>query len=187
MAASAGLQGIAASGGKVFAAVSRQRKITLLDASAVPLAPIAGDIGGYNAGAITAGSSGVLIPVTLENLLAVVDPAKGAVVKKIPTGKAPFGVVMNAAGTVAWVSNWGGRIPGEKDTTAPTGTASNSDRVVVDVRGIASSGTVSRIDLATGDRHSHSGQRAASHRLGLGRTHRAPLRRQFEQRLHYRR
>src|SRR5262249_22029660 len=51
--------------------------------------------------------------------------------------------VINAAGTVAYVSNWGGRFPGPSDSTATSG----GDQVVVDDRGIASSGTVSRIDL----------------------------------------
>lgn len=147
---SAGLQGIAAANGRIYAAVSRKRQLVLLDAMAEPPAVVAQGIGGFNAGAIAAGAGKVLIPVTAENLLAVADPAAGQVVRKIPTGKAPFGVVMNAAGSVAWVSNWGGRAPGANDTTAPTGMATDSDRVVVDARGIAASGTISRIDLASG-------------------------------------
>lgn len=144
---SPGLQGIATGGGKVYAAVSKQRKIQLLDSGA---AAIVNDLGNYNAGAIAVSAGKALVPVTAENVLAVVDVETRRLERRIETGKAPFGAVMDAAGAVAWVSNWGGRVPGAKDTTAPTGVSAQADRVVVDARGIASSGTVSRIDLASG-------------------------------------
>ena len=54
---------------------------------------------------------------------------------------------MNKGSTVAYVSNWGGRFPQPKDTTSPTGNKPDADRVVVDKRGIASTGTVARVDL----------------------------------------
>src|SRR4029450_3929393 len=50
-------------------------------------------------------------------------------------------------GRTAWVSNWGGRWPREGDLTLPTGLDPKADRVVVDGRGIASTGTVVRVDL----------------------------------------
>ncbi len=68
---------------------------------------------------------------------------------KIATGIAPFGAVINATGTVAYVTNWGGRVPKPGELTAPTGLDAQADQVVVDARGIASTGTVTRIDLTT--------------------------------------
>jgi YVTN family beta-propeller protein len=47
------------------------------------------------------------------------------------------------------VSHWGGRWPAAGDPTLPTGTDDGADRVVVDDRGIASTGTVARVDLET--------------------------------------
>lgn len=145
-----GLQGIAKDGDKVYAAVSVKRKIGLIEAGAGGVRNIAEDLGTYNPGAIAAGAGKALIPVTTDNLLAVVDLVSGQPPGKIPTGKAPFAAVMNREGTVAWVSNWGGRVPEAKDLTAPTGDRPDSDRVVVNAHGIAASGTVSRIDLIAG-------------------------------------
>ena len=62
-------------------------------------------------------------------------------------GVAPFGAVMSRDGRAAWVSNWGGRWPLDGDVTLPTGLAADADRVVVDERGIAATGTISRVDL----------------------------------------
>src|SRR4029077_11790805 len=64
-------------------------------------------------------------------------------------GIAPFGVALNRDGSVAYVSHWGGRIPKSGDLTAPTGLAAGADLVAVDARGVASSGTVARIDLTS--------------------------------------
>ena len=87
------------------------------------------------------------IALTFDDALAVVDLASGRLKGTVRTGIAPFGVRLNRAGTVAYVSNWGGRFPRQQDATAPTGTKPGADRVVVDPRGIASTGTVSRVDL----------------------------------------
>ena len=62
---------------------------------------------------------------------------------------APFGAVIDRSGTTAFVTNWGGRIATAKDVTAATGYDEKADRVVVDDRGIAKTGTVSRVDLST--------------------------------------
>ena len=59
------------------------------------------------------------------------------------------GVAVNAAGTVAWVSNWGGR---RSDANSVTGPAGNGTLVRVDpVRFVASEGSVSVIDLGQAD------------------------------------
>jgi hypothetical protein len=52
----------------------------------------------------------------------------------------PFGAAVNAEGAVAYVSNWGGRLPKAGDLTARTGLLPTADQLVVDSRGIASNG-----------------------------------------------
>lgn len=90
-----------------------------------------------------------VVPLVHDNALALVDVNDRQLIGKVKTGIAPFGAVINRAGTVAYVTNWGGRWPTPKDLTAPAGRGMNADQVVVDARGIASTGTVTRIDLAT--------------------------------------
>jgi YVTN family beta-propeller protein len=96
-----------------------------------------------------AGERLVGVALTFNDSLAVVDLESGKVKGTVKTGIAPFGVKLNRAGTVAYVSNWGGRFPGPHDLTRTTGMRPGADRAVVDQRGIASTGTVSRVDLAT--------------------------------------
>ncbi len=92
----------------------------------------------------------VVVPLTYENALAVIDIDSGIVLWRVPTGIAPFGAAIDAAGTTAWVTNWGGRRARKGDTTARAGTRPESDDIVVDSRGIASTGTVTRVDLLAG-------------------------------------
>jgi YVTN family beta-propeller protein len=87
-----------------------------------------------------------LVCLSMTNSLAVVDLLAGRMIAEIPTGMAPYDVVASSDGKTAYVSNWGGRRPREGDKTADSG---GSD-VVVDERGIASTGTVGVIDLAAG-------------------------------------
>jgi YVTN family beta-propeller protein len=117
---------------------------------------IADRLGTFAAGAVSAASEEDAagerlagIALTFDDSVAVVDLASGKVKGTVRTGIAPFGVRLDSAGTVAYVSNWGGRFPEAQDLTAPTGTRPGADRAVVDARGIASTGTVSRVDLAT--------------------------------------
>ncbi|HEU0176693.1 MAG TPA: alkaline phosphatase family protein [Blastocatellia bacterium] len=117
---------------------------------------ITDELGNFIAGAIAVarqanarGERLVVAPLIYNNQLAVVDVNTGKLAGRIDTGIAPFGAVINAAGTTAYVSNWGGRLPKPGDLTAPTGYDPKADQVVVDERGIASTGTVTRIDLAT--------------------------------------
>lgn len=93
-------------------------------------------------------SRSALVALTFNNELAVVGRATGEA-RKVKTGIAPFGVIANAAETVAYVTNWGGRFPKKGDKTAPTGNEPGADQAVVDERGIASSGTIARVDLKT--------------------------------------
>lgn len=81
-----------------------------------------------------------------NNTLAVVDLAKGSATKEIDVGIAPFEVVLDAAGTRAFVSTWGGR-RAQKDE--PTATSAGTP-VAIDARGIAITGGVSVVDLVQG-------------------------------------
>jgi len=83
----------------------------------------------------------------LSNRLHEVDARSGAVLRSFEVGVAPFDVVL--AGGRAYVSNWGGRRPGPDD---PVGPAGKGTVVRVDpVRHVASEGSVSVVELATGE------------------------------------
>jgi DNA-binding beta-propeller fold protein YncE len=117
---------------------------------------IADELGNYIVGAIAiarqANAQGqrlAIAPLIYNNQLAVVDLNTGKLAGRVGAGIAPFGAVINETGTIAYVTNWGGRLPKPGDLTAPTGYDPKADQVVVDERGIASTGTVTRIDLAT--------------------------------------
>ena len=127
--------------------------VQVVTASAEPHT-IAGHLGKNAAGGMAiSASSGArvgVVPLTYDDAAAVIDLNSGAVKATVKTGVAPFAAVINAAGTLAYVSNWGGRFPHEGDTVAATGSEENSDKAVVDARGIASTGTVTEIDLVKG-------------------------------------
>ena len=91
-----------------------------------------------------------VVALTFNDAAAVVDLDTKQVVAKIKTGVAPFGVVVSRDSSVAYVSNWGGRFPKPGERTAATGPNQGADQVLVDENGILSSGTVTRIDLVTG-------------------------------------
>jgi len=78
------------------------------------------------------------------------DTVKRRITGRVPVSIAPSSVALDRLGAFAWVSNWGGRLPKPGELTATTGSGEREDQVLIDVRGIASSGTVSRIDLAGG-------------------------------------
>lgn len=81
-----------------------------------------------------------------NNTLGIVDLEAGKVVKEIAVGVAPYDVVVLAGGKKALVSNWGGRRARVGDKTAK----SAGTDAVVDERGVASSGTVSVVDIEQG-------------------------------------
>jgi YVTN family beta-propeller protein len=112
--------------------------------------PLAADLGRHLAGgpALATGRRRAVLPLVFENALAIVDADSGREEGRVKTGGvAPFGAAISGDGRTAWVSHWGGRWPAAGDPTLPTGTDDGADRVVVDARGIASTGTVARIDL----------------------------------------
>ncbi|MFY9527396.1 MAG: bifunctional YncE family protein/alkaline phosphatase family protein [Candidatus Acidiferrales bacterium] len=88
-----------------------------------------------------------VVALTFNNAIAVVDLVARKLKGTVKVGIAPFGAAINKSSSVAYVSDWGGRVPGPKDRTSPTGSEKDADNVVVDARGIASSGTVTRVDL----------------------------------------
>jgi YVTN family beta-propeller protein len=126
--------------------------------------PLAADLGRHLAGApsLARHDSGgrAILPLIFDDAFAVVDAATGSAGTPIKTtGVAPFGSAISRDGRIAWVSNWGGRWPKDGDPTLPTGLEPDADRVVVDSRGVASSGTVVRIDLD---------QRVVTHSIDVG-------------------
>jgi hypothetical protein len=151
-----GLQGIRFSphlAGSLFAVV-RDRGVHLYRTGEKAPERIHEKLGTQHAGAIAIAAGrnakGVLIaavPLIYDNELAVLNAETGQKIGSVKTGIAPFGVVLSRTGDVAWVSNWGGKPPGPNEMSAPTGYAPNADRVVVDARGVAASGTLMRIDL----------------------------------------
>ncbi len=58
----------------------------------------------------------------------------------------PKDALIDAKNRTAYVSNWGGRFPRSGDLTATTGSKRAADKIVVDARRVAASGTISRID-----------------------------------------
>lgn len=96
--------------------------------------------------ALAADEKQLYVCLSRNNTLGVVDLARGELVRQIPTGVAPWDVVLSADGTTAYVSNWGGRRPRAGERTAP----SSGTETLVDERGVASSGTVSALELSTG-------------------------------------
>jgi YVTN family beta-propeller protein len=125
-----------------------------VDSAAV--SPFAKGLGQFLAGspalAAKANSKGqrlAVLPLLYDNKLAVLRLDQRGVVGQVATGIAPYAAVVASDGTAAWVSNWGGRLPKPGDLTAPTGLEPNADQVVVDARGIAATGSVTRVDLNT--------------------------------------
>jgi len=83
------------------------------------------------------------VALSRRNSVAVVDLASGGVEAEIAVGIAPYTALL-LSGRL-YVTNWGGRRPVDGDTTGPT----SGSRAVVDPEtGVASSGTVSVIDVA---------------------------------------
>lgn len=86
----------------------------------------------------------IYVALNRNNALGFIDMKTHQFVAHVPVGIAPFAVVVH--GNKAYVTNWAGRLPKAGDKTA----MSAGTPVVVDpVTGIASSGTVSVIDLDT--------------------------------------
>ena len=150
---SPGLQGIRfePETGRAYAVSAQKNKVRLLAIDNGELEVVADEIGAYIGGAVAVANRNIaVVPLIHDNKLAIVDLSRRRVLASAATGIAPFGAAVNSEGTVAYVTNWGGRLPAPGDLTAPTGLLPAADQVVVDSRGIASTGTVTRVDLRTG-------------------------------------
>lgn len=96
--------------------------------------------------ALSADERRAYVCLSRNNALGIVDLEAGRLVREIPTGIAPFEVVLSRDARAAYVSNWGGRRPRPGEKTAP----SSGTDTPVDERGVASTGSVSILDLETG-------------------------------------
>jgi YVTN family beta-propeller protein len=143
----AGLQGLA------WDAATRTPYFSVVRRNGIDLAGQDGkakatELGRSQAGGVAVRGGKAVAALTFNNELAVVDLANGSV-QKAKTGIAPFGAVLNEDATVAYVSNWGGRVATTNDSTARTGYSPQADQVVIDAKGVASTGTLTRVDLKT--------------------------------------
>ena len=96
----------------------------------------------FPCGVVASSKDIAYICLSKRNSLAVVDLKTDQLTREIPVGVAPFDVLL-LNDEMLFVSNIGGRRAREGDKTAP----SAGTETVVDDRGIASTGTISRIDL----------------------------------------
>jgi YVTN family beta-propeller protein len=101
--------------------------------------------------AVSADGETLYVCLSRNNALGVVDLRSDKVVAQIPVGVAPYGVVVTGgappAGNKAYVSNWGGRHPAAGEPSAD----SSGTPTLIDPRtGVASSGTISVVDLEQG-------------------------------------
>src|SRR6202167_4421916 len=163
--ASAGLQGLAYDtvsqapllSGLVGSGKGQESTGQLVTFSGNNSVVVAADLGTHQMGGVSAGRSRntqgrrlAVVALTFNDQAAIIDLDTREVVSKVKTGIAPFAVAVNQDSSVAWVSNWGGRPPQPGERSAATGSEPNADQVLVDERGVASSGTVDRIDLLSG-------------------------------------
>jgi YVTN family beta-propeller protein len=96
--------------------------------------------------ALSADGATAYVCLSRNNALAVVDLVSGTVTGQIPVGVAPWDVALAPDGRMAYVSDWGGRRPRDGERAAD----SSGTKTLIDARGVASSGTVSVVDLQAG-------------------------------------
>lgn len=95
--------------------------------------------------AIDRSESKAVVCLSKRNSLAIVDLITQKVTVEIPVGVAPFDVVFSEDEQRVIVSNFGGSKPAEGELTAK----SAGTEVLVDERGIAKTGSVSVVDIAS--------------------------------------
>ncbi|MBN2211981.1 MAG: bifunctional YncE family protein/alkaline phosphatase family protein, partial [Sedimentisphaerales bacterium] len=91
--------------------------------------------------AIDAERSLIYVAMSRNNAIGVIDTKTSKLLEEIPVGIAPYNVLI--CGDYAYITNWGGRRPRKGDLTGLT----SGSKVVINKAGIASTGTVSVIDL----------------------------------------
>ena len=92
----------------------------------------------------------VAVPLPANDELAVLDAEDGSLLKKIALGVLPVAAVMSEDGSVAYVSNLGGRKPTARDRSAKQCCDPFAELVRVDARGMVPPGSVTRVDLVAG-------------------------------------
>jgi YVTN family beta-propeller protein/autotransporter-associated beta strand protein len=96
--------------------------------------------------ALSTNGATAYVCLSILNTLAAVNLANGTVTRQTKVGIAPWDVALSPDGTTAYVSDWGGRFPRAGEPTA----TSAGTPVLVDHRGVAASGVISFVDLASG-------------------------------------
>jgi YVTN family beta-propeller protein len=109
-----------------------------------------GALGDYMAGAPAIAGKLAVVPLPANDSLAVLDAESGAPIRKIGLGVLPIAAVISSDGRVAWVSIFGGPKPTRQQLMSMQCCYPRAEAVRVDARGIAESGSVSRVDLETG-------------------------------------
>jgi YVTN family beta-propeller protein len=97
--------------------------------------------------ALSPDGSLLYVALTGADTLGVIDTATDSLVKQIPVGNAPRQVVLSADGSTAYVSNEGGR---PANTTDFTNQSDGTNIVSSPVTGAATTGTVSVVNLGSG-------------------------------------
>lgn len=112
---------------------------------------LSGGLGSGSVGGMTFSGDGkrAALALTGSDELAILDVERRSVTRKIVVGIAPFNAVLNHDGTTAWVSNMGDAAKSDR-WSAKTGSGQREDALEIDQRGIASAGTVMRVDLESG-------------------------------------
>jgi YVTN family beta-propeller protein len=97
-----------------------------------------------------AGHRVAVVPLPANDALAVLDADNASLLRTIPLGVLPVAAAISEDGSVAYVSNLGGRKPEPRDRAAKQCCDPFAELVRVDARGIAQPGSVTRVDLLTG-------------------------------------
>ncbi|MBV9880339.1 MAG: bifunctional YncE family protein/alkaline phosphatase family protein, partial [Gemmatirosa sp.] len=136
-----------------------QLSAVALDAQGDPARRVAasGALGDFMAGAPAvarrAGAGGrrvAVVPLTANDVLAVLDADRDSLLRTVPLGVAPVAAALSADGATAWVSNLGGAKPTAAERASMQCCDPRAERVRVDARGIARPGSVSQVDVAAG-------------------------------------
>jgi YVTN family beta-propeller protein len=136
--------GSSGSTGKVVVmSVAEDGSLSLQNTINLPLASAGGNINPQDIALAPDGKT-LLVALNRDNSLGVVDLQKNELTARIPVGNSPTSVIVND--NTAYVSNVGGKTASTADFTVD----SSGTPVVAQSTGSSASGTVSAIDLSTG-------------------------------------
>ena len=90
----------------------------------------------------------VLLPANDAAL--VIDADRGSLLRWIKLGVLPLSAALSHDGTVAWIANFGGGQPTAAERAVLQCCLRRAERVRVDARGVAMTGSVVQVDVATG-------------------------------------